>query len=548
MSNKPRLKVLLVYPRFPSLTFWNYRETCEASGARYPAAPLGLITVAALLPSHWIFRLVDRNTEELTEEDLGWADIVMTGGMLPQQLDTLAVIDLCKAHGKRVAVGGPDISSSPHIYAAAHFRVIGEAEGVAAAFAAALERNETSGVFEAEKFQVDVTTSPIPRFDLLKFDHYLHVGIQFSRGCPFTCEFCDIIELYGRVPRAKTNDQMLAELNALYECGYRGWIDFVDDNMVGNKKALKGFLPKLAAWQVQRRYPFEFSTEASINLADDEELLQMMRRANFFAIFVGIETPDPDTLIATSKKQNTRRDLAKSVFRIYRAGIFVTAGFIVGFDSEKSHVMRQIAGFIEEAAIPVCMVGLLVALPNTQLMRRLAREGRLHPYHDVPLDEECDQCTVGLNFDTTRPRQDIIRDCKEIVETIYAPAAYFARVRKVGLRLDCSTQRNPYPLAKNLRELAAILWRLTRTRDVAWQFWRTALGCAVRNPTALRSVIKMSALYIHLGPFSRYVSQTLDRHMREDKSRWQRLHPSRGHPSACTPSKRRDLSRHVGVD
>jgi radical SAM superfamily enzyme YgiQ (UPF0313 family) len=535
MSNKPQLKVLLVYPRFPSATFWNYRETCEVSGARYPGAPLGLITVAALLPSYWIFRLVDRNTEELIEADLGWADIVMTGGMLPQQLDTLTIIELCKAHGKRVAVGGPDISSSPHIYAAADFLVIGEAEGVAADFAAALERNETSGVFEAEKFQVDVTKSPIPRFELLNFERYLHVGIQFSRGCPFTCEFCDIIELYGRVPRAKSDDQMLAELDALYACGYRGWIDFVDDNMVGNKKALKRFLPRLAAWQEQRRYPFEFTTEASINLADDEELLQMMRRANFFAIFVGIETPDAETLVATSKKQNTRRDLAESVHRIYRVGIFVTAGFIVGFDGEKSHVARQIAGLIKEAAIPVCMVGLLVALPNTQLMRRLVREGRLHPYHDVPLDEECDQCTVGLNFDTTRPRQDIIRDCKEIVETIYTPTAYFSRVREVGLRLDCSVQRNPYPLAKNLRELAAIIWRLSRTRHVAWLFWRTALGCAVRNPTALRSVIKMAALYIHLGPFSRYVSQTLDRHMKEERSRWQRLEPSREQPRAALP-------------
>src|SRR5215203_638987 len=400
MSNKPRLKVLLVYPRFPSLTFWNYRETCEASGARYPAAPLGLITVAALLPSHWIFRLVDRNTEELTEEDLGWADIVMTGGMLPQQLDTLAVIDLCKLRGKRVAVGGPDISSSPHVYADADFRIIGEAEDVIKDFITALERNETGGVFVAEKFNVDITKSPIPRFDLLKFEQYLHVGVQFSRGCPFTCEFCDIIELYGRVPRAKTDEQMLAELGTLYKCGYRGWIDFVDDNMVGNKRALKRFLPKLVQWQEERGYPFEFTTEASINVADDAHLLELMRRANFFAIFVGIETPDTEALIATSKKQNTKRDLAANVHSIYRAGIFVTAGFIVGFDAEKTNVAAQITGLIESAAIPVCMVGLLIALPNTQLIRRLIQEGRLHPYHDVFVDEECDQCTVGLNFDT----------------------------------------------------------------------------------------------------------------------------------------------------
>jgi len=306
--------------------------------------------------------------------------------------------------------------------------------------------------------------------------------------------------------------------------------------MIGNKKALKAFLPKLAAWQEQRGYPFEFSTEASINLADDEQLLQMMRQANFFAIFVGLETPDPDTLVAASKKQNTRRDLVENVHRIYRAGIFVTAGFIVGFDGEKTHVAKQITTLIEHAAIPVCMVGLLLALPNTQLTRRLMGEGRLHPYHDVPLDEECDQCTVGLNFDTTRPRQEILRDCKDIVETIYTPAAYFSRVRDVGLRLDCSTHRNPYPLGRNLRELAAILWKLTRTKHVAWAFWRTALHCAARNPTALRSVVKMSALYLHLGPFSRYVATTLERHIDQQTSRWQRLHPSRPNPSAAAPA------------
>jgi len=507
-----KLNVLLVYPRFPSLSFWNYKATCEITGARHPAAPLGLITVAAMLPRHWELRLVDRNTEELTEEDIGWADVVMTGGMLPQQLDTLAVIDLCKLQGKRVAVGGPDISSTPQVYAHADFRIIGEAEDIIKDFVAALERNETGGVFEAEKFKVDITTSPTPRFDLLKFEQYLHVGVQFSRGCPFTCEFCDIIELYGRVPRAKTDEQMLAELGVLYKCGYRGWVDFVDDNMIGNKKALKRFLPKLAEWQEERGYPFEFTTEASINIADDEQLLQLMRRANFFAIFVGIETPDPEALIATSKKQNTRRDLTANVHRIYNAGIFVTAGFIVGFDAEKTNVAKQITGLIESAAIPVCMVGLLYALPNTQLIRRLTREGRLRPELDVFVEnEECDHCTVGLNFDTVRPRQEILRDCKDIVETVYAPAAYFSRIRQVGLLLDYSRHTNPYPLGRNLRELAAAFWRLTRTRDVAWHFWRTVINCAMHNPTALRSVIKMSALYLHLGPFSQYVAKSLDR-------------------------------------
>ena len=221
---------------------------------------------------------------------------------------------------------------------AADFRVLGEAEGVIDAFVAAWEAGAREGVFEVEKFTVDVTKSPIPLFALLNFDYYLHIGVQFSRGCPFTCEFCDIIELYGRVPRAKTNSQMLAELDELYRLGYRGHVDFVDDNLIGNKKAVRTFMPELKAWLETQDYPFEFTTEASVNLADDDDFLRAMREANFVGVFVGIESPDADTLVATKKKQNTRRSLVESIHKIYAAGIFVTAGFIVGFDNEKGSI------------------------------------------------------------------------------------------------------------------------------------------------------------------------------------------------------------------
>src|SRR5262249_46081809 len=239
------------------------------------------------------------------------------------------------------------------------------AEGIIDKFIEAWESGATEGVFAAEKFQVDVTTTPIPRFDLLKFDKYLYIGVQFSRGCPFTCEFCDIIELYGRVPRAKTNTQMLKELDALHALGYRGHVDFVDDNLIGNKKAVKAFLLDLRAWLDQHDYPFEFTTEASINLADDAELLKRMNEANFVGVFIGIESPDPDTLVMARKKQNTRRSLVESIQKIYAAGLFVTAGFIVGFDSEKGAVADGIVALIEDAAIPLCTVGLLFALPQT---------------------------------------------------------------------------------------------------------------------------------------------------------------------------------------
>src|SRR6188508_1855326 len=433
--------VLMIYPRFGAGTFWNFAATCELMGAKYPTAPLGLITVAALLPETWTVRLVDRNIEELATADLAWADLVMTGGMLPQHNDMVAVIDLCRASGKPVAIGGPAVTSVPHAYRAADFQVLGEAEGIIDEFVAAWEAGARGGVFEAEKFQADVTKSPIPRFDLLKPDRYLYVGVQFSRGCPFTCEFCDIIELYGRGPRTKTTAQMLAELDRLYELGYRGHVDFVDDNLIGNKKAVKAFLPHLAQWLEEHDYAFEFTTEASLNLADDAELLKLMNKANFIGLFTGIESPNPETLVQMKKKQNTRRNIAESVHRIYAAGMFVTAGFIVGFDHEKAAMSEPMIDLIEEAAIPVAMVGLLYALPNTQLTRRLAKEGRLHPLPEMVPDGHGDQCTNGLNFDTLRPRREILEDYKRVLDKIYDPVAFAGRLRRLSDMLDNSTRK-----------------------------------------------------------------------------------------------------------
>jgi radical SAM superfamily enzyme YgiQ (UPF0313 family) len=502
--------VLLVFPRFAPRSFWNLHELCEVYGARCASPPLGLITVAALLPAHWSVRLVDRNAEELTDADLAWADMVMTGGMLKQQHDTLGLIDLCRARGKPVVIGGPDATSQPNVYRGADFLVIGEAEGVIDEFIAAWSRGETSGVFEAAKFQVDVTRTPVPRFDLLTQSHYVNIGVQFSRGCPFNCEFCDIIELYGRVPRAKTNAQMLAELDALHAAGYRGHVDFVDDNLIGNKKALKRFLPDLIAWQRARGTPFRFTTEASINLADDPELLRMLREANFFVIFVGIESPDTDTLILTQKKQNTRRSLADSIHKIYAAGIVVIGGFIVGFDSEKGSVADAMIDCIEATGIPVCMVGLLTALPNTQLTRRLEREGRLLPL----ADNAGDQCTAGLNFVTLRRRRDVLADYRAVLQSVFRPDAYFARVKVLSRSLDCSGQPTVFSfaeVAEAVRMMGRLAWHIhARHPGLRRHFWRAFIDCALNNFAALERVMTMVAFYLHLGPFARSVIDDLD--------------------------------------
>ncbi|MFI4961460.1 MAG: radical SAM protein [Hyphomicrobiales bacterium] len=513
MNDRP-CRVLMVYPRFASDSFWVYTPACEIVGARYPTAPLGMITVAAMLPSDWEVRLINRNTEDLADGDLEWADMVMTGGMLFQQADSLRITAMAHALGKPVVVGGPDVSSHPYVYKACDFQILGEAESVIDAFLAAWQAGQRSGVFEGEKFQVDVTKTPIPRFDLLKFDQYLYIGVQFSRGCPFTCEFCDIIELYGRNPRAKTNAQMLAELDRLYELGYRGHVDFVDDNLIGNKKAVKAFLPHLKTWLEQHDYPFEFSTEASLNLADDEELLRLMRDANFFAVFVGIESPDTETLMQMRKKQNTRRNIAESVHQIYAHGMFITAGFIVGFDSEKGSIAEPMIELIEEAAVPIAMVGLLYAYSTTQLGRRLAKERRLHEGHDLYETGDGDHCTAGLNFDTLRPRNDVLRDYKQILDRIYDPEAFAGRLKRLADLVDRSRSRRRPPAGDIKNRASAtvyinkILDKMLEHREI---FQDALKYCAETNPLMLRFIVPQMAIYLHLGPFSRKVIAVIDR-------------------------------------
>lgn len=501
-------KVLMIFPQFMPHAFWSYEGALDLLGAKYPTTPLGMITVAALLPGDWDVRLVNRNTREVTEADLAWADMVMTGGMLPQQHDALGIIDMCRARHLPVVVGGPDATSSPQIYAKADFRVLGEAESVIDDFIAAWRAGEREGEFIAPKFQADVTKSPIPRFDLLTFKDYLYIGVQFSRGCPFTCEFCDIIELYGRSPRAKTIPQMLAELDALYALGYRGPLDFVDDNLIGNKKAVKAFLPHLIEWQKAHDYPYSLTTEASLNIADDTALMTMMREANFFGFFVGIESPDPETLVHMSKKQNIKREIHESVRKIYDHGMVVFPGFIIGFDTEKARVAEVMMECIEDAALPMAMVGLLYALPLTQLTRRLAREGRLHPAAELDDTRKWDDISiVGLNFDTLRPRTDILRDFADVLKRLYEPQAYFDRVRRAFLpmRVKQHSLRVQYREAwREKRRLFNIMREITLRRpDMRKHVWKLFFLLLVRNSNAMRAFLGMVVFYLYLAPLAR---------------------------------------------
>ncbi|MBJ3775275.1 B12-binding domain-containing radical SAM protein [Acuticoccus sp. 2012] len=520
MTGPPRpgpTRVLMIHPRFMGGSFWSFEKTSRMYGAEYPMPPLGLATVAAMLPDDWPVRIVDRNIETLSDADIEAADLIMTGGMLPQRADLLHVIDWAHSLGKKVMIGGPDIMSSPDVFAHVDFVVVGEAESVIGEVIAAWRNGAERGRFDAEKFKADVTHSPIPRFELLKREKYLQMTVQYSRGCPFTCEFCDIIELFGRKPRTKTNAQILSELDAIHALGYRGHVNFVDDNLIGNKKAVKQFLPELIRWQEERNYPFDFSTEASLNLADDDDLMAMLSKAGFLGVFIGIESPDDNVLNATKKKQNTKRNIAESVHKVYASGLAVLAGFIVGFDEEKGSVGDAIADLIEEAAIPIAMVGLLYALPETGLTRRLAKEGRLHPplsMEEALAEGSADQCTQGLNFDTLRPRAEILRDFRTVVARTYDLKAYHRRVRRLAdlLRFD---HANIDVLRSGFMKNALFVLRLSWVMGITAKegkrlYWGTLLHAARRDTRSLEAVFLSLAAYTHTGPFSRDVLKAID--------------------------------------
>ena len=370
-----KLKALLVYPEFPN-TYWSFKHALPFAGKRSAYPPLGLLTLSSMLPRTWEKRLVDMNVRRLKDSDLQWADIVFASAMIVQQDSLRGVIDRCKALGVRIAVGGPFVSTGMEHVADADFLFPGEAETTVPEFLRDLEMGVPQHVYQSDE-KPDLTRTPIPDFSLVEMSRYSSMAIQYSRGCPFNCEFCDIIEIYGRVPRTKTNEQMLVEMDALYRTGWRGPLFIVDDNFIGNKKNVRRLMPDLCEWMERHEQPFRLFTEASINLADDDELLGMMKRANFRRVFLGIETPVEESLKETQKGQNTQAQPDRSVRRIQSYGMEVMAGFIVGFDNDPADIFQRQINFIRESAIPMAMVGLLSALPDTQLWRRLEKEGRL---------------------------------------------------------------------------------------------------------------------------------------------------------------------------
>lgn len=515
-------RCLLVQPGHSSNGFFNYASVARFVGARYSASPLGLLTVAALFPQHWEFRLVDENVRSLRDADLEWADVVLTGGMLPQQNGILALVDRAHAMGKPVVVGGADPTSQPHLYESADFLVLGEGEVTIPPFLDDVGKGVTSGLYRSD-LRADMAQAVVPRFDLIRFADYMRVGIQFSRGCPFNCEFCDIIELFGRRPRTKTPDHILAELQSLYDLGYRGHVDFVDDNLIGNKARVIDVLQAIGDWSRRYHYPFYFSTEASINLAKEPELLRLMQESDFRYVFVGIESPDEEVLAQTQKKQNQRVAVVEAVKALNAHGLIVNGGFILGFDGETERTAGAMIDLIQDTGICTALVGTLVALPNTQLSRRLEREGRLFKggLRVVDAATDVDQTTTGLNFATIRPRAAIMQDYLNVVRSVYAPAQYYARALRAATYLVIRHKHRP-SLGRALK-LALGFLRVSAkagfNRRTGLLYWKTLLAVLVKNPRAAETVVSMAALYTHYARQSEFAVRTLEARIAEVERR-----------------------------
>lgn len=415
------MNVLLIYPQTPD-TFWSFKYVLRFVSKRAAFPPLGLLTVAAMLPAEWRLKLVDTNVDRLTEEDLSWADYVMISAMIVHKNSVLEIVRRCREFAKPIIAGGPLFTTGHAAFPEIDHFVLGEAEEALPQLIEDMNRGTLRRSYEAVG-RPNIACVPAPRWDLVDLRHYVTMAVQFSRGCPYDCEFCDIIIMNGRVPRTKTPAQLIAELESLRHRGWKEMVFVVDDNFIGNKSQTKALLKELIAWRASTKTEMGFFTEASMNLADDEELCRLMVQAGFKKVFVGIESPSAKSLEECRKLQNRGRDLTTSIKRLQEAGLEVMGGFIVGFDSDESDIFRRQFELIQRSGVVTAMVGLLTALPQTRLYHRLLREGRLET------ETTGNNTQAALNFKPKLDREFLVNGYRELMKKLYEPRTYYQRVR-----------------------------------------------------------------------------------------------------------------------
>lgn len=485
------MKALLIYPEFPD-TFWSFRYALKFIHRKASSPPLGLLTIAAMLPEAWEKRLVDMNVESLDDNYLKWADLVFVSAMSVQKESVKEVIERCKTAGVRIVAGGPLFTTEYEKFEDVDHLVLNEAEITLPCFLEDL-RNGVAGHCYATDKWADLRTTLIPLWGLINKKHYASINIQYSRGCPFNCEFCDITLLCGRTPRTKTREQIIRELESVYASGFRGQVFFVDDNFIGNKKKLKEeILPAIIEWMEEKKHPFTFNTQASIELADHGDLLAMMVAAGFDVVFVGIETPHEQSLAECNKFQNRDRDLLASIRIIQKAGLEVQGGFIVGFDNDPLTIFDTQIRFIQKSGVVTAMVGILTALPRTQLYERLKKERRL--LNETSSGNNTDFST---NFIPTMDYDLLINGYKKVLSTLYSPKQYYERIRTF-LREYIPPQKKLFHFRFNY--IAAFIRSVIVLGIIGkerFHYWKLLLWTMFTRPRLLPQAVTLSIYGFH---------------------------------------------------
>jgi radical SAM superfamily enzyme YgiQ (UPF0313 family) len=487
------MNILLIYPEFPD-TFWSFKHALKFVGKRAILPPLGLLTVAALLPRDWALRLVDTNVQRLTKSDLAWADYAFVSAMVVQRESAGLIIARCKDSGLRVVAGGPLFMNDHERFATVDHFVLNEAELTLPAFLEDLAKGDPQHIYISHRF-ADLRQTPLPRWELLDLKRYAGMSIQFSRGCPFHCDFCNVTALLGHKVRTKTSRQVIDELDNLYKLGWRDEVFFVDDNFIGNKAVLKtDLLPALIEWRKGKK-DLLFITEASIDLADDKQLMSLMVEAGFNKVFVGIETPEEECLVECTKQQNRNRNLVEDVKSIQRMGLEVQAGFIVGFDHDKPSVFQKQIDFIQRSGIVTAMVGILQAPPGTRLYERLEKEGRI-------LEDSSGDNVDGTTNIVPKMNLEVLRSGhKSILQNIYAPEAFYRRV-KTFLREYRPPKRRGSLRFSHLMALVLSLCRFGILSHARLHYWRLLLWTQFRRPGLVRDAITLTICGYHFRKIS----------------------------------------------